>query len=161
MRERDVKLPVYSDVDNTLGRCDVHYNCLECPLSACKYDDDSVYRKWQREQRKPKGSGLPMQIEQAADNGDAIPLWFYDGEAIIVIANREGLNRLSLYRMIREGKVDLRTHKQLMQDTTRLGLSRCQVRNMIDKGLIQRKSPDQFPPIKFPVNRAYRRKIAA
>lgn len=31
--------------------CDVHPNCLECPLAECKHDDPQGYHRWRLKQR--------------------------------------------------------------------------------------------------------------
>lgn len=119
--------------EEILGPCDVHHNCLECPLPACKYDDENGYILWYKQNR--------LKTSTPTD------LYFYDRAAIEGIADREGIHPLTLYRMIREGKVFLRTHKLLMADARKIGLTTTQVATMIKLGHIERRSADQFPPI--------------
>lgn len=122
-----------SYTDDVLGPCDVHSNCLECPLAACKYDDEAGYIRWYRENR--------LQPSTPTD------LYFYDCQAITAIAEREGMHRKTLYEHIQVGKVHLRTHKRLMADARKMGLTTRQIARMIKRGEIERRSPDRFPAL--------------
>jgi hypothetical protein len=127
--------------DSPLAPCDVHDNCLECPLPECKYDNEPAYIEWYRQNK--------------LDHRSPTQLYFYDARAMKDIAAREGVHTLTLYRLINEGKIQLRTHKQLMKELRCGGISTRRIAGMIKRGDIRRMPATVFPPINLPGFKGY------
>jgi predicted DNA-binding transcriptional regulator AlpA len=121
---------MYQDM---LEPCDVHSDCLQCPLPKCKYDDSAGYRIW-------------MRAKAAMENGMGA-LYYYPPSAIAKIAQRNRIALSVLNDLIDQDKVSIITIRRLIEQTLKIGIGQRQMYRMIKRGEIQRRSASQFPPI--------------
>ena len=85
------RLPEFSAYRDT--GCDVHYSCLSCPLSQCRYDDPGWLQREERDQRD--------QAILLARLSEALPI----GE----LASRFGVSTRTVHRIIkRDGSGQVR-----------------------------------------------------
>jgi hypothetical protein len=113
-----------------LEPCDVHSNCLECPLPACKYDDRAGYLQWCR--------------ERILEENNQAGLCYYKGTAIAEIAERDNIPLTHLRWLIAAGEVRINSIDRLM---TALNVNQRTIYRRIERGEIQCLPADQCPPI--------------
>lgn len=121
--------------DAGMPACDVHHDCLECPLSACKHDDLGPYREW-----KAVNPSLAFQRRYQPDRHFS----FYTPAGIREIADRANVTERAVHKWIERGKVLITTKQMLYDQGLALGIPISTMRRWIREGKVEILDPKNF-----------------